>query len=248
MLRSIDKLRGFTVKCTDGDVGKVHDLYFDSETWHVRYAVVNTGPWLLGRLVLISPLALQPPFGEEEVLPVALTKKQVEESPTIDIARPVSQQQLIGLHDYYGWAGYWMGNSAWMASPVAMYPPALQDITEDDENYLGDPYLRSTREVDGYHIQATDGEIGHVEDFFVDEKSWIIRYLLVDTRNWLPGRDVLISPDWVEEINWLEGKVHVRVTQKLVKNSPEYNPAQPPERKYEMELYKYYGFPGYWGV
>ena len=98
----------------------------------------------------------------------------------------------------------------------------------------------------GYHIQATDGEIGHVEDFTVDDRDWSLRFLIVDTRNWLPGRKVSLSPAWAESINWADQQVAVRVSRAVVKGSPEYNPAAPVNRRYEEQLYDYYGRPRYW--
>jgi len=106
--------------------------------------------------------------------------------------------------------------------------------------------LRGVKEVTGYHIAATDGEIGHVEDFFIDEADWRIYYLLVDTRNWLPGRRVLISPDWITDIVWADSQVHVNATREQVKNSPEIDPTGAVDRRYETTLYGHYGFPPYW--
>jgi len=107
-------------------------------------------------------------------------------------------------------------------------------------------YLRGVKEVTGYHIEATDGEIGHVEDFFIDEENWQIQYLLVDTGNWLPGRKVLISPDWITDIIWADSQVQVNATREQVKNSPEFDPRGAVDRHYETALYGHYGFPPYW--
>jgi sporulation protein YlmC with PRC-barrel domain len=106
--------------------------------------------------------------------------------------------------------------------------------------------LRSLEEVKGYHIQATDGKIGHVEDFIVDDESWEIRYLVVDTRKWLHGKQVLLSPKWIQEIKWLESNVYVDLSREAVRNSPKYDPFSPVNREYEIRLYDYYGRPKYW--
>lgn len=254
MLQSVNDLDGFTVRATDGDAGTVRDLYFDDQAWIVRYLVVDTGSWLSGRRVLISPLAVGTPLWEEEVLPVALTKSQVEHSPDIDLDKPVSRQQIVELHEYYGWPAYWGGSAMVGTATPGVYPmimagaKAVEDEMEEgaEEKYRGDPHLRSTQEVSGYDIHATDGEIGHVEDFFVSDQDWTVRYMLVDTRDWLPGRQVIVSPQWIERVNWAESAVHVELSREAIKNSPEYDPDAPPVREYEIRLYEYYGFRGYW--
>ncbi|MBK9166200.1 MAG: PRC-barrel domain-containing protein [Bryobacterales bacterium] len=117
--------------------------------------------------------------------------------------------------------------------------------TEGVETH-GDPHLRSVREVSGYRIRAADGEIGRVADFIVDTDGWAIRYLVVDTRNWLPGRKVLVAPRWVQSIDWGDRLVHVRLHREDIKNSPEFDPNEPVNREYEARLYDYYGRPRYW--
>ena len=105
----------------------------------------------------------------------------------------------------------------------------------------GDPHLRSTSEVKGYSIHATDGDIGEVEDFIVDDTTWSIRYLIVDTGNWLPGKKVLLSPGWIKEIKWETSAVYVDIPVNNIKNSPEYDPSQPLSETYENDLFHYYG-------
>lgn len=249
-LRRIEDLYGYDILARDGEVGRVHDFYFDNLTWAVRYLVVETGPWLVGRRVLVSPLALERPCGTEEELPVRLTKEQIENSPDVNLAQPVSRQQLRDLHTYYAWP--WYGSpmtQSGAAYTPAIVPPAFveEDLrAREEEQKEDDPYLRSSREVTGYHIQARDGEIGHVDDFLVDPVDWFIRYLIVDTRNWLPGRQVLVSPTWVEEVRWLEQKVHVDLKRETIRKSPEYEPGRPVEREYEEALHRHYGRRGYW--
>lgn len=245
MLRSIKELEGYTILATDGEIGHVDEFYFDDETWTVRYLVVDTGPWLFGRQVLISPVALDDPDWISQRLPVILTKEQVENSPDINLDRPVSRQHELELHQYYRWTAYWGAPlEPGPTQPGPVPPSAVEEPVI--EKAQGDPNLRSTDEVTGYHIQARDGEVGHVEDFLVAEDSWTIHYLVVDTRNWLPGRKVLVSPQWVETVNWLDSKVHVDLVRETIKNSPEYDPSSPVSRTYEEELYDHYGLPKYW--
>jgi hypothetical protein len=255
MLRSMKALNGFTIGATDGDIGTVTECYFDDLSFTVRYVVVDTGGWLAERKVLLSPIAFRAMDGERQRIMAALTKTQVEQSPDIDTDKPVSRQHETAYYGYYGYSPYWTGGYLWGEYP---YPylgigPALSaaDLAREqrwnwEANERGDPHLRSSRAVTGYHLQATDGDIGHVEDFLVDDQSWAIRYMLVDTTNWWAGRKVLVAPAWIARVDWLESKVHVTVTRMQIQTSPEYDPAQPIERPYESQLYGHYGQPRYW--
>ena len=255
MLRRAKELNGFTVQATDGAAGKIRDIYFDDQDWIVRYLVVDTGGWLGGRRVLLSPVAVAETRWDDGEVHVTLTKSQVEHSPDIDLDKPVSRQQIVDLHEYYGWPAYWGGSMMMGTATPGVYPMIMAgaDQVEEDvrqegasETYRGDPHLRSARTVSGYDIEAVNGEVGHVEDFFVSDVDWVVRYLLVDTRDWLPGRRVLISPQWIEQVDWAETAVHVDLTRAQIKESPEYDPEKPPRREYEIKLYGYYGFRGYW--
>ena len=255
MLRRVEEVYGLDIEASDGDAGTVSDLYFDDQDWIVRYLVVDTGGWLGGRRVLISPVAVAETRWDERELRVRLTKSQVEHSPDIDLDRPVSRQQIIDLHEYYGWPAYWGGSMTMGTATPGVYPMIMAGIDEVEEEmreegpsekYRGDPHLRSARVVSGYDIHAVDGEIGHVADYLVDDKAWVIRYLLVDTRDWLPGRTVLVSPQWIERVDWAETAVHVALTKVEIETSPEYDPENPPGREYEILLYEHYERRGYW--
>jgi hypothetical protein len=242
MLRSIKDLRGYTIRALDGDIGRVHEFYFGDQSWIIRYLVVDTSAWLPGRRVLLSPEALGQPDWERYVLPVGLTKGQVEHSPSIDEDKPFSRKMEGDLHVYYGWRPYWSG---WTSVAAASAVEAAREEREDEQEWA-DPNLRSTREVIGYHIQARDGEVGHVEDFVADDVGWGIRYLVVDTHNWLPGKKVLVDPFWADQVNWAERKVYLDMTREMVKTSPEFDPAAPVNREYEVRLYDFYGRPKPW--
>jgi hypothetical protein len=240
MLRSTKELWGYRILATDEDIGRVHDFFFDDERWILRYLVVDTGTWLPGRKVLISPVALRGADWANKLFSLKLSKEQVEKSPPVDTDKPVSRQKEMELHTHYGWAIYW---------PVPAVPPVVPTDArqeESEENKESDAHLRSTREVCGYRIQATDGEIGHTEDFIIEEESWTIRYMVVDTRNWLPGRKVIVSPQWIEKVSWDEKSVHVDLLREDIENSPVYDPSAPVNREVEMRLYDYYGRPRYW--
>jgi hypothetical protein len=239
MLRSVKELRGYAIQAVDGQVGKVDGFFFDDLTWTIRYLVADTGGWLFNRLVLLSTISLGQPEWEERVFPVRLTREQVENSPPVTVDRPVSRQMEEKLARYYGWPRYWTGATATVVSE------AVAELEKEDL-IQSDPHLRGTREVIGYHIRATDGEIGRVEDFIVEDSSWVLRYLVVSTRDLLPGRSVLVAPKWVDSVSWAERSVYVDLARKTIKNSPEFDPAAPVNRTYELRLYDYYGRPKYW--
>jgi hypothetical protein len=245
MLRSVNEITGYTISAIDHDIGRCKDFLFDDKKWTIRYMVADTGNWLTGRKVLISPIALDEPKWDNQTFPVSLTKQQIEESPPLETDAPVSREYERKWFDYYRWPYYWHGAGVW--GPVAM--PVDVRTAEEQMSEVRDPdqnQLRSAREVTGYHINAMDGEIGHVEDFVLDDVSWTVRYVVVDTRNWLPGRKVLVSPTWVRSVNWRGKLVNVDLSREKVRNSPTYDPATPVNREYETRLYDYYGRPAYW--
>ena len=251
MLRSMNDLQGFTIGATDGDIGRVDAFYFDDTSFTVRHLVVDTGGWLTGRRVLISPMALTAIDWDAKRINAELTKSQVEQSPDIDTDKPVSRQQEINYQRYYGYPSYWEGPYLWGLGP---YPVTTSEGESGEwerrwewgAKEPGDPHLRSSGAVIGYHIEATDGDIGHVDDFLVEDASWAIRYMIVDTRNWWPGKKVLVSPEWIESVEWSDAKVHVGLTQEQIKKSPEYDPLNPIARDYEGRLHAHYARPSYW--
>lgn len=249
MLRSVNELQGYILLATDGEIGKVDDFYFDDKEWTIRYLVVDTGDWLSGRCVLIAPYALGQPNLKAKKLPLALTREQVQKSPEVDSDKPVSRQKEIELHNYYQWPIYWTDLGPPVSPATARgYPEALAILKAAEGNDEEDPHLRSTREVIGYHIQARDGEIGHVEDFILSDESWDIQYMVVDTRNWLPGRKVLVALQWIKQMSWAEQKVHLDLLRETVKNSPEYDPlALVNQASSEEVFYEHYGWPRYYG-
>jgi hypothetical protein len=245
MLRQAKDLSSYKLDARDGEIGKVKEFYFDDRSWTVRYLVADTGGWLSGRTVLISPYALDPANEGRKVIPVDLTKTQIEKSPTLAAHRPVSRQYEGDYYSYYGWPGYWGGPYTW--GPSA-YPTRGRDRwseasrREEDEN----PHLRSTEDVTGRDIQAQDGDIGHVEDFVIDDETWTIRYLIVDTQNWWPGKKVLISTQWIERISWEESKVFINLTREAIKQGPAYTDHTLITRDHEIKLHRHYDREGYW--
>ena len=248
MQYNVKDLKGYAIGATDGDIGKLDDFYFDDESWTIRYLVAETGNWLLNRKVLISPFALGKVDLSRERLNVALTKKQVEESPSIDTDKPVSRQHEVSYLDYYGYPYYWGGPYLWGPMTLPQLSGAAQRRNEEareEREEANDLHLRSANKVTGYYIEATDGDIGHVEDFIIDGETWQIRYMVVDTKNWWPGKKVLVAPQWIDRVSWSDSKVYVDLSRETIKNGPEYHP-DALNRKYEETLYTYYKRPKYW--
>jgi hypothetical protein len=250
MLREIEEMYGFAIRATDGDIGKVQDFYFDDESWTVRYVVVDTGPWVLGRRVLISPQALEPSLWVQEVIPSELTTEQVKKSPDVDLDQPVSRQMELLLHDHYQWEPYWRPSGPAHGLGAAAAADILADAVAEGASAVGeqrfDPNLRSTREIAGYSVQAQDGDVGRVEGFLASDIHWAIRYLIVNTGVWLAGRQVLVSPEWAENVDWAASKLRMSVEQDAIRESPQYETGTPISREFELELFRHYRFPPYW--
>jgi uncharacterized protein YrrD len=246
MLDKVKTLDGYKLANHDeGEIGTVKDFYFDDQYWTIRYLVADTGNWLTGRQVLLSPYALSAVIPEERHITLNLTKQQIESSPALSSDKPVSQQFEMDYYGYYGYPMYWVGSYAWGAYPYLArdYKPAYEPTPEEKG---WNPHLRSTHEVSGYHIQATDGEIDHIKDFVIDDETWAIRYLIIDTRNWLPGKKILIAPQWIDRVSWNESKVFIKLPRETIQQAPEYTEESLLTRDYETKLHRHYSRPGYW--
>jgi sporulation protein YlmC with PRC-barrel domain len=260
MLRSIENLYRNPVIARDGEIGRVADVYFDDEAWGVRYLIVETGKWFGRKPVLISPYSFEPASPDSGTIKLGLTRKQVKDSPGIDTHKPVSRQHEIDYLGYYGYPAYWGGAYAWGmgAFPTFGSMDAAPDVErdesmrglEDEEEYeecAGDTHLRSARAIKGYGIEAADGGIGHVHGFVFDDAAWVIRYLIVDTRNWWPGgREVLIATRWLNHIDWIGSTVSTALTRDEVRTSPPFSGTLPIDRSFEERLHKHYGQHEYW--
>ena len=249
MLKNASGLHGYAVAASDGQLGTVSDFLFDDASWLIRWLVVETGKWLSGRKVLLPVSVLGHLDPARREFAVRLTMQQIKESPDIDTERPVSRQMESSIYDYYGWspywgAGYYMGGFGFMGGGMALSPSSqasrrAEEIADARRSH-DDPHLRSIDTVTGYHIHASDGEIGHVEDFLLEDADWSIHYLVVDTKNWWPGKKVLISPRSAKEIDWSDKLVNLDVDRQRVKDSPAYDPTTSVDRGYEREFHSYY--------
>jgi hypothetical protein len=229
MLRSIGRLYGKTLGSSDGAIGQVKDFYFNDQQWTVRYVIADTGSWIAGRLVLISPYAFGNFQQDGDSLLVHLTREQIEKSPPIELHKPVSRQYEEEYYRYYGWPSYWDGGGMWGAGsfPVStspyLLPTALASLGGDPHSG-DDPHLRSTQALKGYHIQSGDEAIGHITDFLLDDQNWAIHHLVVETGHWFSGREMVLSPEHLERISYAESKVFVKLTKEAILEAPEYHP------------------------
>jgi hypothetical protein len=265
MLRNLKELHDYAIGAIDGNIGHIKDLFLDDEAWVVRYLVIETGGWLSGRKVLVSPMAIDNPDWANRRLLVSITKEQVQNSPDFDSEKPVTRQHEMDYSGYYGYPYYWGGTGYWGAG---MYPNMVmsstggfgtqRDIGEEAQNARAcaearrdestDPHLRSCNAVKGYHIHASDGDIGHVSGMLIDDETWAVRYLIIDTSNWWLGHQMLVAPQWIEGISWADHTVSIRMTRQAVENAPAYDPTAKLAREDEARLYEHHGRTGYWAV
>ena len=245
MLSKAMAIAGYTLGSIDGDIGKVEEFYFDDNYWTIRYLVADTGNWLADRQVLISPYALGAISDEHRRIDIDLTKSQIEGSPSLNSDKPVSRQFEEDFYGYYGWPRYWGGPYAWGSYPkLSRDRKNAKTSTRPDKEW--NPHLRSTRDAIGHTVAASDGDIGRVADFIIDDEAWTIRYLVIDTGTWMQGKKVLIPPGWIDRISWSESKVYISLSRDAVKRSPKYSDEALLTREYEIGLHRHYSRQGYW--
>ncbi len=236
MLRSLQDLAGFECDATDGPIGTVEDFYLDGRTWQMRVFVVAAGTWLDGRKVLIPSRSVDDVHGSERRMSAALTRKRVRASPDIDAMEPVSRQHEVERYGYFGYPPEDPQSlNAFFAEQAEIHRQRGDDLD-----------LRSFRAMLRYHIRATDGDIGHLEGMIVDDETWIIRYLVVNTSDWGFGHSVLVATGWVEDVSWLEATVTIDVDREAIKRAPVYRSDEPIDRAYETRLHEHHAKRAYW--
>ncbi|WP_456279293.1 hypothetical protein [Bacillus sp. AK128] len=244
------ELKKYDIQATDGGIGTVYDFFFDDEKWTTRYLAIDTIKWLPSKKVLLSPMAIEAVHELENTVKIALPKDKIKDSPDIDTDQPISKQKEIEFGTYYGyppyqsaggtgvWGGYWF--------PGELLVNRNQHVERPDSQVKDESNLRSMKEVTGYHIHAVDGNIGHVEDFIICDKTWSIKYLIIDTKSWWPGKKVLVSPDWIIDVVWEDRTVHVDLTKETIKNGPEYVLKKEITREFEEHMYEKYNKAKFW--
>lgn len=216
MLWNVSALNGYPIKATDGQVGTVAGLMYDGSDWAIRWLVADTGDWLPGRRVLLPVVALGQPDPEAHRLPVNLTMKQVAECPDVDTSEPLSQEMEVLLRNHYN------------------LPPGMIAAHQDW-------HVHGISEITGASIEATDGAIGHAEDFLIDTENWQVRYLTVHTSTWWTNDKRLISPRSIDWIDSARSIIHLDVTCEKVKDSPPYVAADTVDGAFDALFDTYYG-------
>lgn len=263
MLHQLTDLNNFSIHATDGNIGTLKDFYFDDRQWVIRYFIVETGSWFESRKVLLSPISIKHLNLDDESLTLSISMDQVKHSPPIDTQQPVSQQYEIDYLSYYGYPFYWGNTGLWgaYASPAMIASGSASPLQKrnDDPQIAeafvaidavrrthGDRHLRSCKEIINYHIQALDGEIGHLQGMLIDEDTWAVRYFIVNTSNWWLGHQIVIAPSWIKDISWGDSKVSIDMTQQQIKDAPLFDPKVPFSRQQELGIHIHYGRTGYW--
>lgn len=246
MIFSVSELKGVSLHATDGDVGHVRDLYIDDEKWVVRYFIVETGPLIFGKEVLLSPASVEAVDSTARRVHVDLTVEEIKGSPSIDLRKPVSRREEERFLQYYNLAPYWAGPDIWATAAYARGLPPLEgdgpDIPSSEaEEDRSEQRLRSCAELCGYAVEATDGSAGFVEDFIAEHETWRVRYVVVDTHKLLPGTRVLVSPDWVQGIEWAERSVSLALKREVIRNAPPFTGIDDLGAEYESNLHEHYG-------
>jgi len=244
MLHRVDELLGFTIHATDGDIGRVRDLYFDDHHWTVRYLVVDTGHWLPGRRVLLSPASIRKADWARGELVVGQSREQIRESPSVESHQPIGQRWIALSRECYTLPYYWaLGGFLWgpgmWTRDASGRPPGRP--RRDAPGLARDPYLRSARLIRDYQVKAIDGDAGHVEGFLVDDRSWVLRCVVVRTRHWRPDKRVLIPSEWIAWASWIELTMHVDLPVERILTAPNYDPSRPVTERTLTRLTAVYG-------
>jgi sporulation protein YlmC with PRC-barrel domain len=226
-LKNTAQLLNDKLAALDGDIGHVRDFYFDDETWVIRYAIADTGAWLSGRLVLLSPHAFGKLDQYQKTLHINLQKAQIESSPSIETHKPVSRQFEADYHTYYGWPPYWSGKGLWgVGGYPGLLPLSPAEVASKLYNHRDDKHLRSVQEVTGYRIETANGELGRVTGFLVDDRSWAIPELVVEAGHWYSGKEIRIPTDKVQEIRYSNSRVVVSLTKADIEKTVEHELAK----------------------
>jgi hypothetical protein len=246
MLRIADSLRKYVLTAVDGEIGQFDDFFFDDMHWTIRYIVADTGEWIRESLVLISPYSIRSLQEDSKLIETNMTVEQIEKAPKIDSGEQMSRQFEVAYNMYYGWPHYWAEPGVWGASaiPMPMTPRIGESPEASEAGWNAD--LHSGREAEGFHIIASDGEVGHVAGFILDDIDWTIRYFVIDTKNWWPGKHVLLAPHWAGRVDWGEQQVHVDISRDVIREAPPFDPHSFVTRDYEAQLCTYYHKDAYW--
>ncbi|MFP4281454.1 MAG: hypothetical protein ACLFR7_10735 [Opitutales bacterium] len=227
-------LRKRSLHAQDGEIGRCTDFLFDEESWIVRYFVVDTRKWLPGRKVVVatSSVGNGSLLDEDGLIRTRLRREQIKDSPPIAEHAPVSMEVEAELSAYYGWPVYWDAGNPWGNAVTAPPFGPERNLDEGAQENGGAPdtsqqpkdtgqsRLRSAHRLQGYHLEARDGPLGHIEDFVFAPDSWLVELAVLNTRNWLPGRDLAFAPGWITEIDAIANRATVDRDRAVLERCP----------------------------
>ncbi|MFW5814285.1 MAG: hypothetical protein ACOCWX_02455 [Spirochaetota bacterium] len=250
MLIRTSRIEGSKIQATDGQIGKVRTFLFDEDQWVLRYIVAEYGFLFFGGHVLLSPISVTGTVEDGQEITVGLTKKQIKDAPSADLARPISRRKEEQFHRYYQIPVYWGGAGLWgsamtpMEAGTVSYGPATEEepIAAGEDEY----HLRSTREVEGYKVHTSDGEVGTVAGFLIEDTTWAVRYLRIETKDEIGDGSLYVSPHWVDEISWIERKLSLGINNERLSRVPTVGVQGTPTRDEEEKLHEFFGQPKYW--
>lgn len=228
MLVNANDVLGYRIGVDGAPAAVLRDLLIGQDSATVRYLVTDSEAWLATSSVLLAPGVVVGIDRDQQMLQTGLDRALLDRAPGLPRGTPPGREHERRLHDHFGWTPYW------------------DSAGDDPAGGDRDEQLLSARHLIGFYAQAVDGAVGHVEDLIVDLQAWQVRYLEIDTRNWVPGRRVLVAPGWLHAIDRPNRTVALDLSRELVRSSPPYDRKAPLDRSLEENLYRHYGRTGYW--
>lgn len=244
MLRSLLNLEGYGLEAKDGRIGTLRNFLFEDNNWNIRYLVVDTGSIFPGPKVLVSPRKIKEIDWPKRSIELDMDIDEIKESPSLDSKKPVSKEMAEEFRKNTAWPVFWIpvsSRESFVEEAASNEPVHLEDqsIPNEESNI---PHLRSLAEVAGYQIQAKDDTLGNIKDFIVEDGlNWEIKELVIYTRNWIPGKSVLVPASKVEKVLWREKKVYLDMTSEKIEGSKEYSSDEPVNSKHVKVYYDYLG-------
>lgn len=239
-LYASDDLKNYRLIAADGEIGSINDIFFEPDGWQVRYLLVDTGQWLDSRKILVSPIAIGMIHEQDKSIDIELTKWQLASSPIITDSTNITRQYEERYFRHFNWTPYWQagaGEAGFFSGFNGQLSHAHTGATDNDR----DNNLHSESELRAFTIASRDNTVGVVKQLVVDSYYWLVRYLLVDTENWLPSDRILLSPEWIYEVDWAGNNVNMDLDREAIKSAPSFDRVKNINRDYERALFRHFG-------
>jgi len=248
MLRSLTEMVGYKISATDGEVGRVVQFFLDDERWAVRYLVTETGHFFGSRRVLVSPISVRALDSETRRVQATRSVEKFNNAPGIESEQPVTRRRERENSRYYGYLPYWEGSGCWGngSVPASLALSGSSAAATDPNDESNSVHVRTTRELRGYRVHGSDGAVGQVASFIVDDLTWEVRYLVVDTSGGWFGKKVLVAPSWAYRVSWANQTIYLDVARSQITAAPAWKASLPIDRGYEERLHIHYGRTPYW--